>query len=148
MMKTKQAKTINLKPIEIDLHLRYECPSTSCKYDHWLSLKEAQTPNFKIVCDCGLVLRPKLVKTIKIIYKQKKIAQDTPVVKAPETPKFTQSIPKELQSQCSKYLMTYGFTKEESDALLVKAYHINQTINASALIKYILENIKTLETSL
>ena len=66
-MKTKKKTE---RPIEIDAHLKYKCPNDSCGYFHWLSLQEAQTKNFKIVCDCGNVFKPKRIKTLEIIFEQ------------------------------------------------------------------------------
>lgn len=62
----KKTKIKNLKPIEIDLHLKYQCPQ--CNTYHWLSQSEAKTENFKIVCDCSSVLMPKKISRIKIKY--------------------------------------------------------------------------------
>ena len=62
--------TKNQKPISLDVHLKYRCPNNNCGYEHWLSLLETQTKNFKIVCDCGTVFKPKKIKTLKIIYDE------------------------------------------------------------------------------
>lgn len=69
-MKTKKIK--NQKPISLDVHLKYRCPNHNCGYEHWLSLLETQTQNFKIVCECGSVFKPKRINKIKVIYKDNK----------------------------------------------------------------------------
>lgn len=147
----RKKKITRLKPIEIDAHFRYECPDKGCRCDHWLSLKEAQTPNFKIVCDCGLVLRPKLIQKIKILYKKKPAKHESQKQSVeptkPEIINNKRSLPTALKEESAKKLMYYGFTKEESELLCEKAFNLNETGQSSVLIKYILENIKTLEST-
>lgn len=67
-MKTKQLKKKNQKPIEIDVSFKYNCPNKICEITHWLFLRQAQTQNFKVVCECGTVFKPKQVKTVQIVY--------------------------------------------------------------------------------
>lgn len=62
-------KVKNLRPIEYDIHLKYQC---LCSQIHWLSYNEASEPDFIIVCDCGKKLKVKPVKDFSIEYKKKK----------------------------------------------------------------------------
>jgi hypothetical protein len=60
-----------LKPIDHDVHLKYRCPE--CSVDHWLSLREAQTDGFIIVCECNNIFKVRTVDDIVVKYKDKKI---------------------------------------------------------------------------
>jgi hypothetical protein len=142
-------KTKNLKPIEIDAQFKYMCPQSTCGYCHWISIKEAQTKNFKIVCDCGYVFKPKRIQKIKILYDKPVIKQlDTSVVKTvvesveAKTPLVVkQFIPDTLLNKCSKTLIGYGFTEQESKKLLSSAYTDNPTENIGELIKFALKKV-------
>lgn len=133
----------NQKPIDIDGHLLYRCPNIKCKYDHWLSIKEAQTKNYKVVCDCGQIFKPKTIKKLKIVYE--KISEQKPEQSDKKEP-IVESIvlPDSLKNSCSKLLMSYGFTEPESNDLIEKAYNKTRINNPSALIKYILQNLETI----
>ncbi len=111
MKKILKKKTKNLKPIEIDAHIRYVCPDNDCGFDHWISLKESQTKNFIIVCDCGLKIKPKTVKTIKIIYREQ---QNKPKIK---------EISQEILDKCIKIMFDFGFTEIESEPLVRESYN-------------------------
>lgn len=131
------------KPIEVDLHLRYRCPKVKCGYDHWISLRQARTKNFKIVCDCGNVFNPKQVIKIKVLYKnktKKKFCSDRVETK----PVLDTIVSEETKNSCSKLLMTYGFTKEESFILIDKAHKQSKIDSPSLLVKFILQNLETL----
>lgn len=129
-MKIKQIVT-NQKPIDIDLHLKYECPN--CSAIHWLSLKEVQIKNYKIVCDCDLVIKPKTIKKIKLLYHKKSIKQQ------PQK-NVSQEIPLALLEKCVKILIDYGFEKQESEELTTKCYQANPNINCVDLIKSVLKS--------
>lgn len=120
------------KPIQIDAYFKYKCPDDNCGVTHWLTLKECQTKNFKVVCDCGIVFKPKLIDKLKIVYvKNKKI----------NTPEQITDIIPEIIDVCSKLLIGYGFSEKESVDLIKKAYSENPTNSPSALIKHILQNL-------
>jgi hypothetical protein len=57
-----------LKPIDHNVDLIYEC---ECGQHRWLTLKEAQTTGFKIVCSCGIVstVDPIVDVKLQIIYR-------------------------------------------------------------------------------
>jgi hypothetical protein len=56
----------NLKPIDQDIHFKYQCPA--CGINHWLSLEETKTKGFKVVCDCKTILKVKKIQNIKLKY--------------------------------------------------------------------------------
>lgn len=127
-MQTKKIKS--QKPISLDVHLKYRCPNSNCGYEHWLSLLEAQTINFKIVCDCGAVFKPKRVKNIKILYENKKAQKPEQ-----QQQKESEKIPDDLLDKSVPSLIDFGFTKEESIEFLNKAYTKHPTNDISLLIK-------------
>lgn len=139
-----------LKPVETDAHFRYVCKNPDCGYTHWLSLKEVQTTNFKVVCDCGFVFKPKQISKIIIAYKKDK-EKAPPIIKA-EAPKqrcFVDlaSFEKELdldldtEKECVKILVGYGFTKSESEQLVRNSFRKNPTNDCVILIKQTLETL-------
>lgn len=135
-MKTK----INQKPTEIDAHLKYQCPK--CGIQHWISYREAKTANFKIVCDCNTVFKPKRVAKIKIIYadnKLSKIQRNKSAIQLDTTTHY--SLPVEILTKCSKILVGYGFTQLEAENMLKQTYIKNQTEDCIKLIKYTLESL-------
>lgn len=133
MMKMKKK---NLKPIDVDAHFKYRCPLGSCGYDHWLSLKQVSTKNYKVVCDCGTVFKPKLINKLKIQF-YKELIEETQKDSATATLK----IPVDLQSKSSKILERYGFTQSECLLLTEKAFSKIQTDDVGLFVKYIIQNL-------
>lgn len=131
----------NQKPIDIDAHLLYVCKNPNCRYSHWISLKESQTKNFKMVCDCGTIYSPKLIDKIKIIYKKDKV-ESKENIKAPTTQNKSnpKEIDLELLNKSVQILVGYGFTKIESEQLVRNTYSINPIDNCVLLIKKVLES--------
>lgn len=129
-MNTKQIAK-NQKPIDTDIHLKYACPS--CGAIHWLSLKEVQTKNFKIVCDCDLVIKPKTITNIKLLYQTKSIKQQPSKNNA-------QNISLDLLEKCVTILVGYGFEKQESELLTKQCYQNNPNLNCVELIKSVLKS--------
>jgi len=128
-------KIKNLKPIDTDIHLIYSCPN--CSSQHWLSLKESKTKNFKIVCDCDTIFKVKLVKEIKIIYEEIVILKPSSIVSVSPEP---QKIPIDLLSKAAKILIGYGFTKIESEDLVRSTFEKNPTEDCAILVKNSLSN--------
>ena len=120
------------KPIEYDAHLKYRCPNDQCYQIHWLSLLEAKTKNFKVVCDCGCVFKPKQINSIKIYYEKKH-----KVSTQPESAKTTNSntIDNNLLEKTVAILVNYGFTSKESEAIVKQAYIKNPTDDCAFLVK-------------
>ena len=136
-------KSKRLRPIDQDVHLKYRCPK--CSVDHWLSMKETQTKGFRIVCDCGEILRVKLVEKIDIIYQQTP-KKETPLPVVIETPKpsppekTTETIPLDLLTQCCTILLGYGFDISEAETLLVSTFNKKPIYTCVDLIKQALKN--------
>lgn len=135
MMKTKNKKK-NQKPIDIDLHFKYRCKNRKCDREFWLSLKETQTKNFKVVCDCGCVFHPKRINKIKIIYADESGLDQ----KKPNT--NDKSVLSDLNEKCCKLLTRYGFTETESKCLTEKAIIKHPELDSpTILVKHILQNL-------
>lgn len=138
------------KPIEIDAHLKYRCPK--CGWDRWISLKESQAKNFKIVCDCNTIFKPKRIKSLNINYynkikkKQKEpqpssvISDATESVAKPIDP-VKPLIDQSVLEKCSNILIQYGFTKNEANKLINRAYDKLMDNDIGSLIKTSLEII-------
>lgn len=120
----KKKKKI-LKPIELDLYLKYKCPNNSCNISNWLTLKEAKTKKFIIVCDCGCISKPKQIDNIKILYKKK---NKTKI-------KNNQSIPLELLDKATKIMIGLGYGKQESTKMLTDYYSHNPITDYIMLVK-------------
>jgi hypothetical protein len=121
------------KPIETDASFKYQCPSEDCDNEHWLFIRQAQIKNFKIVCECGLVFKPKQIKHIKIIYEKPKRKRKT-------AEDIVDSIPVDLLNQCAKVLSGYGFDLDESKELIKQSYNSCKTNDIGSLIKNALKS--------
>jgi hypothetical protein len=130
-MITKNLKS--QKPIGTDASFKYKCPSEDCENEHWLFLRQAQVKNFKIVCDCGLVFKPKQIKNIKIIYEKH-------TTKRKKIDDIDDGIPVDLLNQCAKILSGYGFDLNESKELIKQSYNSCKTNDIGSLIKNALKS--------
>lgn len=117
----------NQKPIDTDIHLKYRCKK--CTQDHWLSLKEASTKNFKVVCDCGKVFGVRLVTGFKLRYAQKPV-------------KKLNNIPVDLLDRSVKLLVGYGFTIQEATESITKSYMENPNDDFASLVKQTLASMR------
>lgn len=139
-------KTKNLRPIDIDAHFKYRCPKCSC--EHWISLNEAKTKGFRIVCDCKRVLLPRKISKLQISYSLGKTKKEKtthqPVDSATENKQKSQEIliSNDLLQKCLPVLINYGFTKQESEKLLQKAYEIDQSQDCGQLVKLALKSLE------
>jgi hypothetical protein len=138
-------KSINQKPTEYDIHLKYLCQQ--CGETHWLSFLEASTKNFKVVCSCGNTFKIKRVDGFKLKYTNRK--KKSTVVQHTSDPILLdntteQEIPVDLLNSCVKILTGYGYEKEESIDLLSSAYRKNPVDSVSSLVKQTLASLKDL----
>jgi hypothetical protein len=134
-MKTKQIVR-NLRPTELNVHLKYVCPA--CSVEHWLSLEEAKTKGYLIVCDCDSVLKVKLVDSLKVKFYKKETG--TKIAKS-EKVEETSKIDVDLLSKCCTILVGYGYDKSEIEKLITKTYQSNPTTDIKTLVKNTLMNI-------
>lgn len=134
-------KKKRLRPIDQDVHLKYRCHT--CALDHWLSLKETQTKGFRIVCDCGEILKVKLIEKIEIVYQKIVKKEITPESRKseelPKAPETKETIPIDLLSQCCTILLGYGFDITEGENLIVSVFNEKPTYTCVDLIKQALK---------
>jgi formylmethanofuran dehydrogenase subunit B len=137
-MKTKKKIVKNIKPKSYDINYEYICPLCGC--NHWLTSIETKTKGFRVACDCGAILFPKVIKKIKIVYKiinvenTNKPAQDT------TTPESTAIVlDKSVANIASDTLEKYGFERSEALSLVEKAFDQIQVNDSVSLIKKALE---------
>jgi hypothetical protein len=143
-------KTIlNQKPIESDIHYKYRCPSSDCNTVHWLSEKEVKTKNFKVVCDCGTVFKPKRIrKTKTCFYKHKstKINNNKEVIDNTNNqrtePVINNQVPDKILSEASSILSIYGFTNDESKEMIIRSYNDHPENNIALLVKQTLQKLE------
>lgn len=125
-MKTKTKK---IKPIDSDVHFKYICPNKQCLNVHWLSLKETQTPNFIVICDCcNEIFKPKRIKNISITYVNTK-KTITKTDKATTIENF------DFLDEATKTLLHFGFHKEEADQMIKTEYEKTGSTNPATLVK-------------
>ena len=123
-----------LKPIEIQASLKYRCPNKNCGYYHWLFLKEVQTKNFKVVCECGTVFKTKRIKILKTVYnKNKKI--NKPLDENRISDKVDGSV----------IMTNLGYTRKESSKHINEAYLQSNTEDVSFLVKKAISKIGGIE---
>lgn len=128
-------------PIDCDAHFKYICPNPKCSLQHWQSLNQVSVKNYKIVCDCGSILKTKQIKSIKIEY-----VEDPITVSQKEkitTDSNIQEIDNDLLDKSVKVLITYGFTKQEAISMIKDSYSQNPTTEFSILVKNTLESFGT-----
>lgn len=119
-----------IKPVDIDLHLKYLCPN--CGAIVWLSLKETQTPRYISVCDiCNNSFKVKTIDKITIKYQELKKTQQETQQKQP----VKTLLNPEIKEKAITALVSYGFTKTESTELLQDAFDIFQTNDIGILVK-------------
>lgn len=152
MMKPKKI----VKPIDVDAHFKYRCPK--CNIEHWVSLKEAKTKNFKVVCDCSKVFSPKRISKIKIMYATSakprkstqhsyspKINDEKSIFVDPDKQEHNKEIVfdinKELLEKCQSILIGYGFTHSEANNLIKQTYYTNPSDDAMTLVKSALKSL-------
>ena len=119
-----------IKPIDIDLHLKYLCPN--CGAICWLSLRESKTVGYINVCDiCHDTFKVKTIHKIIIQYKNNKSVgkaieknQKTSIIFDPDT---------RLKSISS--LVGYGFTQKEASELVDDTFDIFKTNDIGILVK-------------
>lgn len=144
-MKTKQKIRIQ-KPIKQEVSLLYVCTNQNCRNQHWLFLHEAQTKNFKVVCECGEVFKPKLITNVEIHYclsEKKKSKKKFVIPKVPKAPiEQVHGVPVDIMESCVKLLCGYGFTSIESINLVGKAYAKVEDKTPINIIKTVLNSLE------
>lgn len=123
-----------VKSSKIEASLLYICPNINCKIEHWLFLRESQTHNFKIVCECGTVFKPKTIKNITVKYFDP--------IQTEIKPSTKDIISNKILNQCVRILSQYGFDKTESETLIKKAHADLNTSDPAQLVKIVLQSLE------
>jgi hypothetical protein len=137
-MKTKKT---NQKPVEFDVHLKYECEE--CGVNHWLSFNEAKTKHYKVVCDCGSVFEIDRVLRFKLKYASEQ--QATAQISEQTEPKEKAKIPVDLLCRSATILVSqFGFTQSEAEDSLISTYELTPVDDCALLVKHTLENMRNM----
>ena len=132
----------NQKPIDAEASFKYLCPNPKCRFDHWISLKEAKIKGFKIVCDCNFVFSPKRIKKIKIAYYDDNENKTTENISVPvQVDQKIHYISDALLSKASAVMIGFGFTKSESKNLIAEYYKKEPIEDYKLLVKNTLSKI-------
>jgi hypothetical protein len=119
------------KPIEIDVSLKYKCTNKDCGFDHWLFLREAKTKNFKIVCDCGTIFKPKRIQNIEVVYAIKE-SVEKPVDKPEESGKMEDI---ECVSRAINMMISLGYSKKDAQDSVIFIFKNEHIFDPSVLVK-------------
>jgi DNA-directed RNA polymerase subunit RPC12/RpoP len=133
----------NQKPIDRDVHFKYLC--RKCGQEHWLSLKEASTEDYKIVCFCDHVFGVRPIADIRIKYKDRIVTQSQetpPTTKIAVTPPSNNAIPIPFYNDAIGLLVGYGFTQAEAKDMVRSAYEKSPTDDYKILVKTILGSLE------
>lgn len=118
------------KPVDTDIHFKYLCGE--CGDLHWLSFKEASTPKFKVVCECGNIFTVKRVIGYKIKYKKKQTEVEPKIE--------NKEISVDLLNCSVRVLTSYGFAQKEASNLITTSYKNNPLEDCASLVKQTLED--------
>lgn len=129
------------KPTDYDIHFKYLCHK--CGQEHWLSLREAKTEDYKVVCFCDHVFSVRPITGIKIKYKEKNSTNDTTATGTTKTKQNdTPTIPLQLYNDAIGLLVGYGFTPTEAKDMIKNAYILNPVDDYKLLVKTILSSLE------
>lgn len=125
-------KLKNQKPIEVDASFKYKCPSESCGNEHWLFLRQAKVKNFKIVCECGTIFKPKQIKNIEVVYSIKESLE-----KRVDEPVFSDTIdePPEYVSRAINIMVSLGYSKKDAQIHIIQVYKKDKIEDPGLLVK-------------
>lgn len=129
----------NIDPSEVDSSLKYICPN--CSNIHWISLREAKTKNFKIVCECDSIIIPKQIKKIKAIFPKKNIKNKKESAKIVIPPVPKQDIPTDILNQCIETLNNFGYEEDCIKKMLPQAINAVRTGYLKLIIDYLFKNL-------
>jgi hypothetical protein len=147
-MKTK--KNNDLLPVDLDAHFKYICPG--CGVNHWVSLREAKTKGFIIVCDCYVTFSVRTISKISIEYsdttnkhnKKVKSKNQNSIIeqKKVETKKQEQrTYAIDFLDECAKMLVGLGYTRSEVKEIIAKTKEKNTNLDSTTdFIKYAINN--------
>lgn len=140
-----------VKPCESSVDLKYVCPNSNCMDIHWITLREAQTKNFKIVCFCGTVFKPKRIENVTINYartikdkpKPEKTNNKTHRAQTNATKcidnffssKYIDTGKYNFLLEAKEVLLNFGYSSKESEEMLSKQFYKTKETNPAKLVK-------------
>ena len=140
----------NIEPVDTDIHVKYLCPNKKCLTICWLTLKETQTKNFKVICDyCDTVFRPKRIKNVQIKFVEQEKGSNSKRNKTEEETEETNPKKEEEEEDycflkdAKNTLIKFGFRKEEADDMIDSAYEECKIKNAATLVKISLDLLRS-----
>lgn len=123
-----------IKPIDIDLHLKYLCPN--CGAICWLSLRESKTIGYIHVCDmCHTTFKVKTIDKITIQYKNTKKSTDKPTAEKERDKVSNIIFDPDTRLKSISSLVGYGFTQKEASELVDDTFDIFRTNDIRILVK-------------
>lgn len=126
------------KPTDLEVSLKYICPNINCRFDHWLFLREAQAKNFKIVCDCGTIFKPKRIKNIEIVYAVKESIEKT--VDEQESSVTIDEHP-DCVRRAINIMVSLGYSKEDAQSHVLEIFTKEKIEDPGVLVKKAVLNI-------
>lgn len=124
-------------PIELDVSFKYICPGTDCNISHWIFLREAKTKNFKIVCECGTVFKPKRIKNIRLIYANQKSIKNK-IDNQGQSDRISNSDP--IVKRAISIMKSLGYSEKESFDSISSACILNNYTDPKILVKTAISN--------
>lgn len=154
--KTRRNKFLVLKPVSTDINYEYVC--TKCGCNHWISHREACAKNFRIICDCNIVIKPKRILDVKIVYvksKKQNSRESSATLEKEEITTGEKSaeildgvvddtkpyieLDNHTLNEASRILIGYGYEENEADTLIRKAFDLYKQNDIAALVKLALK---------
>ncbi len=126
------------KPIEVDVSLKYKCPNNDCGFDHWLFIRQAKTKNFKIVCECGTVFKPKRIKTIEVVYATTESVKKN--IDSIDNCDIVGGVPKCI-IRAIKIMISLGYDEKDAKENVMIIYNNEKISDAGTLVKKAISNI-------
>jgi len=138
----EKRKIQRIEPAGHDIALKYVCPNPSCLFIHWTSLRESQTKNFKMVCDCGNVFIAKRIRDVTINYvcdEKKKEVDSLPIAESPADTTIEDADDLHFLEEAQKTLVKFGFAEREAEYMIFKEYEKSGSTNPATLVKMSLD---------
>ena len=138
----EKRKIKRIEPAGHDIALKYVCPNPSCLFIHWTSLRESQTKNFKMVCDCGTIFIAKRIRDVTINYvaDEKKREEDSlRVAESPADDIIEEAGNLDFLEEAQKTLVRFGFGESEAEYMIFKEYEKSGSRNPATLVKMSLD---------
>ena len=130
-------KTENLKPTNDFSNISFKYMCTQCGSNSWFFLKQLQLEGFRDVCDvCSNVFEPEIIDTIEIIFKHRPEPTKVEIVESV----MQEGLNTMTLNACKHTLSSFGYNDESIESMVQQSYEVIQENDATALVKYAIEN--------